>query len=91
MPSSLSAADILTYFFHYFGQAYDMEHKVVSIRYGHILSRGEKGWGARRIAVEDPYMRKRNVCRSMCSQAAFDYMRTRYLISGFRSYFLDDI
>ena len=41
------------------------------------MSRGQKGWSSRRIAIEDPYQLKRNICRSLNSQLIFEYFRTR--------------
>merc|ERR1711892_1099808 len=87
MAPTVTPCHLLSSFFAYYGGAaghFDMEHKVISLRVSHVMSRAEKGWGARRLAVEDPFMRKRNVCRSMCSQAAFDYMRNRMRISLMR-------
>ena len=77
LPKEICPAQILIRFFEFFGTDFDMEHKVISLRAKKVMTRQEKGWGARRIAIEDPFMRKRNICRQMTSQAAFDYMRTR--------------
>ena len=51
--------------------------QVISVRFSRVLSRQDKGWGSKRIAVEDPYQRKRNACRTCNSQLTYEYFRAR--------------
>ena len=77
LPESQSLSDIFFRFFEFLAFELEMEEKVISVRCSRILTRSEKGWGSKRIAVEDPYQGKRNACRTCNSQLTYDYFKSR--------------
>lgn len=42
--------------------------QVISIRYSSRVTRSDRGWSHRRIAIEDPCSPKWNLCKPMNSQ-----------------------
>ncbi|KAG8132410.1 hypothetical protein E2320_010268 [Naja naja] len=55
-----------------------LEEYVISIRVQELLTRENKNWPKRRIAIEDPFALKRNVARSLNSQMVFEYILERF-------------
>ncbi|XP_066479231.1 terminal uridylyltransferase 4 isoform X1 [Tiliqua scincoides] len=55
-----------------------LEEYVISIRVQELLTRENKSWPKRRIAIEDPFALKRNVARSLNSQMVFEYILERF-------------
>ncbi|CAJ0937815.1 unnamed protein product [Ranitomeya imitator] len=55
-----------------------MEEYVISVRVQSMLSRENKNWPKRRIAIEDPFALKRNVARSLNSQMVYEYILERF-------------
>ncbi|XP_040264743.1 terminal uridylyltransferase 4 [Bufo bufo] len=55
-----------------------MEEYVISVRVQSLLSRENKNWPKRRIAIEDPFTLKRNVARSLNSQMVYEYILERF-------------
>ncbi|KAM3915307.1 terminal uridylyltransferase 4 isoform 1-T2 [Leptodactylus fuscus] len=55
-----------------------MEEYVISVRVQNLLSRENKNWPKRRIAIEDPFALKRNVARSLNSQMVYEYILERF-------------
>ncbi|XP_066453689.1 terminal uridylyltransferase 4 [Eleutherodactylus coqui] len=55
-----------------------MEECVISVRVQNLLSRENKNWPKRRIAIEDPFALKRNVARSLNSQMVYEYILERF-------------
>ena len=59
---------------------------VVSIRKSGMLTNEEKHWKTKRLAVEDPFSSKRNLCRSIQAGSVYDYiadcLKTGYLYFG---------
>lgn len=52
---------------------------VVSIRRSSLLTRAERKWEGKAIAIEDPEARKRNLSRSIPNQHVYRYIRQRFL------------
>merc|ERR1712131_52315 len=71
-------------FFNFYAFQFNIESKVISLRFANQISRKRKGWGSKRIAVEDPFMQKRNICRTLSSQMTFDYFTTRLIATLMR-------
>ncbi|CAH2310847.1 terminal uridylyltransferase 4 isoform X2 [Pelobates cultripes] len=57
---------------------FDVEDYVISVRVHDVLSRDNKNWPRRRIAIEDPFATKRNVARSLNSQMVHEYIQERF-------------
>nr|XP_033771993.1 terminal uridylyltransferase 4 isoform X2 [Geotrypetes seraphini] len=55
-----------------------LEEYVISIRVQELLTRENKNWPKRRIAIEDPFALKRNVARCLNSQMVFEYILERF-------------
>ncbi|XP_037683150.1 terminal uridylyltransferase 4 isoform X2 [Choloepus didactylus] len=55
-----------------------LEEYVVCVRIQDILTRENKNWPKRRIAIEDPFSVKRNVARSLNSQLVYEYVVERF-------------
>ncbi|XP_069498286.1 terminal uridylyltransferase 4 isoform X2 [Ambystoma mexicanum] len=55
-----------------------LEEYVISVRVQELLTRENKNWPKRRIAIEDPFAPKRNVARSLNSQMVFEYILERF-------------
>ncbi|KAG8548395.1 hypothetical protein GDO81_025576 [Engystomops pustulosus] len=58
-----------------------MEEYVISVRVQSLLSRENKNWPKRRIAIEDPFALKRNVARSLNSQMVYEYILERFRVA----------
>ncbi|KAJ3599754.1 hypothetical protein NHX12_033710 [Muraenolepis orangiensis] len=57
---------------------FSLEDYVISIRLKELLTREQKNWPRRRLAIEDPFAVKRNVARSLNSQMVFEYIQERF-------------
>ncbi|XP_069934605.1 terminal uridylyltransferase 4 isoform X12 [Oryctolagus cuniculus] len=55
-----------------------LEEYVICVRIHDILTRENKNWPKRRIAIEDPFSVKRNVARSLNSQLVYEYVVERF-------------
>ncbi|XP_041417414.1 terminal uridylyltransferase 4 isoform X2 [Xenopus laevis] len=55
-----------------------MEEHVISVRMQGLLTRDNKNWPRRRIAIEDPFALKRNVARSLNSHLVYEYLLERF-------------
>ncbi|XP_004639170.1 terminal uridylyltransferase 4 isoform X1 [Octodon degus] len=55
-----------------------LEEYVICVRIQDILTRENKNWPKRRIAIEDPFSIKRNVARSLNSQLVYEYVVERF-------------
>ncbi|XP_064604614.1 terminal uridylyltransferase 4-like isoform X2 [Liolophura sinensis] len=58
----------------FYSLTFSMAHDVVCIRQHKLMAKGEKKWSGKKLAVEDPFSRKRNVTRSVSSNLVFDYI-----------------
>ncbi|KAL4236653.1 Terminal uridylyltransferase 4 [Mactra antiquata] len=57
----------------FYGLNFNINDHVVCVRYKKLVFRSEKKWKSKRIAIEDPFISKRNVARSLQNLAMFDY------------------
>ncbi|XP_027290039.2 terminal uridylyltransferase 4 isoform X2 [Cricetulus griseus] len=55
-----------------------MEEYVICVRVQDILTRENKNWPKRPIAIEDPFSVKRNVAQSLNSQLVYEYVVERF-------------
>ncbi|KAM6219398.1 terminal uridylyltransferase 4 isoform 2-T2 [Rhynchocyon petersi] len=55
-----------------------LEEYVICVRIKDTLTRENKNWPKRRIAIEDPFSVKRNVARSLNSQLVYEYVVERF-------------
>nr|XP_039258608.1 terminal uridylyltransferase 4-like [Styela clava] len=60
----------------FYSAQYDMENLIITIRKSGRVTRSERGWSHRRIAIEDPCSPKWNMCKLMNSQTLFSYFQT---------------
>ncbi|XP_029573951.1 terminal uridylyltransferase 7 isoform X2 [Salmo trutta] len=58
----------------FYSLTFDMAERVISVRTSLVLSREDKDWPKKRIAVEDPFVIKRNVARTLNSQKMYEYI-----------------
>ncbi|CAH1242765.1 ZCCHC11 [Branchiostoma lanceolatum] len=72
----------------YYSVDVELEDVVISIRKSSAITRVEKKWPHRRMAVEDPFSTKRNTAKSLNSPAVFDFLTDRlkqaYMYFGVR-------
>ena len=84
--NQLSPAELWIELFSFFSCGFKMADLVVSIKRSGQLTNEEKQWRGRRLAVEDPFSSKRNLCRSIQAGSVFDYiqdcLKTGYLYFG---------
>ncbi|XP_006879746.1 PREDICTED: terminal uridylyltransferase 4 isoform X2 [Elephantulus edwardii] len=55
-----------------------LEDYVICVRIKDVVTRENKNWPKRRIAIEDPFSLKRNVARSLNSQLVYEYVVERF-------------
>ncbi|KAL3870042.1 hypothetical protein ACJMK2_042659 [Sinanodonta woodiana] len=58
----------------FYAARFDMSLYVICIKQHKILTRAEKKWNNRRIAVEDPFSTKRNAARTVGNSRVFEYI-----------------
>ncbi|XP_078656960.1 terminal uridylyltransferase 7-like isoform X4 [Branchiostoma floridae x Branchiostoma belcheri] len=72
----------------YYSVDVELEDVVISIRKSSAITRSEKKWPHRRMAVEDPFSTKRNTAKSLNSPSVFDFLTERlkqaYMYFGVR-------
>jgi len=61
----------------FYALEFDMENLIVSVRSNRQVTRDDKKWSKKRIAVLDPFLEKRNLCSSLTSQVVFSYLLER--------------
>merc|ERR1719483_2022655 len=52
---------------------FDMPAVVISIRSSEPMGRTTKPWNSKKLAVEDPYMEKKNITRTMSNSRVYEY------------------
>jgi len=81
-----SVAELWIKLFQFYGLSYKVSELVVSIRQTKEMTNEDKDWKSKRLAVEDPYSIKRNLCRSIQQTPVFNYIsdcfKTSYLYFG---------
>ncbi|WAR24855.1 TUT7-like protein [Mya arenaria] len=57
----------------FYGLHFDLSEHIICVRSSKLLTRMEKKWKSKRVAIEDPFSPKRNAGRSMYNTRIFDY------------------
>ena len=61
----MTAAELLIEFFEFYALGFRVADYVVSLRHTGGISKDEKQWKGKKLAIEDPYSTKRPLTRSM--------------------------
>ncbi|XP_074859524.1 terminal uridylyltransferase 4 isoform X2 [Carettochelys insculpta] len=77
-PHQISLGQLWLELLKFYTLEFALEEYVISIRVQELLTRENKNWPKRRIAIEDPFALKRNVARSLNSQMVFEYILERF-------------
>ncbi|XP_075038200.1 terminal uridylyltransferase 4 isoform X2 [Mixophyes fleayi] len=77
-PHQVSLGQLWLELLKFYTLEFAMEEYVISVRVQGLLSRENKNWPKRRIAIEDPFALKRNVARSLNSQMVYEYILERF-------------
>ncbi|XP_075792095.1 terminal uridylyltransferase 4 isoform X3 [Pelodiscus sinensis] len=77
-PHQISLGQLWLELLKFYTLEFALEEYVISIRVQEFLTRENKNWPKRRIAIEDPFALKRNVARSLNSQMVFEYILERF-------------
>ncbi|XP_048352906.1 terminal uridylyltransferase 4 [Sphaerodactylus townsendi] len=77
-PQQISLGELWLELLKFYTLEFALEEYVISIRVQELLTRENKNWPKRRIAIEDPFALKRNVARSLNSQMVFEYILERF-------------
>uniref|UniRef100_A0A803T4R3 Terminal uridylyl transferase 4 n=1 Tax=Anolis carolinensis TaxID=28377 RepID=A0A803T4R3_ANOCA len=77
-PHQISLGHLWLELLKFYTLEFALEEYVISIRVQELLTRENKTWPKRRIAIEDPFALKRNVARSLNSQMVFEYILERF-------------
>ncbi|NWJ01062.1 TUT4 uridylyltransferase, partial [Crypturellus undulatus] len=77
-PHQVSLGQLWLELLKFYTLEFALEEYVISIRVQELLTRENKNWPKRRIAIEDPFTVKRNVARSLNSQMVFEYILERF-------------
>ncbi|XP_034977908.2 terminal uridylyltransferase 4 isoform X1 [Zootoca vivipara] len=77
-PHQISLGQLWLELLKFYTLEFALEEYVISIRVQELLTRENKTWPKRRIAIEDPFALKRNVARSLNSQMVFEYILERF-------------
>jgi len=84
--NKMSPAELWIELFAFLSIGFKSVELVVSIRKSGMLTNEEKQWKTKRLAVEDPFSSKRNLCRSIQAGSVYDYitdcLKTGYLYFG---------
>ncbi|XP_070797436.1 terminal uridylyltransferase 4 isoform X1 [Pituophis catenifer annectens] len=78
IPHQISLGQLWLELLKFYTLEFALEEHVISIRVQELLTRENKNWPKRRIAIEDPFALKRNVARSLNSQMVFEYILERF-------------
>ncbi|XP_075472458.1 terminal uridylyltransferase 4 [Ascaphus truei] len=77
-PHQVSLGQLWLELLKFYTLEFAMEEHVISVRVQDLLTRENKNWPRRRIAIEDPFAIKRNVARSLNSQMVYEYILERF-------------
>ncbi|XP_025890106.1 terminal uridylyltransferase 4 isoform X2 [Nothoprocta perdicaria] len=77
-PHQVSLGQLWLELLKFYTLEFALEEYVITIRVQELLTRENKNWPKRRIAIEDPFALKRNVARSLNSQMVFEYILERF-------------
>ncbi|XP_043858673.1 terminal uridylyltransferase 4 isoform X5 [Dromiciops gliroides] len=78
IPTQVSLGQLWLELLKFYTLEFALEEYVISVRVQELLTRENKNWPKRRIAIEDPFALKRNVARSLNSQMVFEYILERF-------------
>lgn len=78
---NLSASELLIEFFEFYALGFCVGDFVVSVRQVGGISKDEKQWKGKKLAIEDPYSIKRPLTRSVNSLAVLDYITDCFKIA----------
>ncbi|XP_078187926.1 terminal uridylyltransferase 4 isoform X20 [Callithrix jacchus] len=77
-PNQVSLGQLWLELLKFYTLEFALEEYVICVRIRDILTRENKNWPKRRIAIEDPFSVKRNVARSLNSQLVYEYVVERF-------------
>ncbi|XP_010589577.1 terminal uridylyltransferase 4 isoform X5 [Loxodonta africana] len=77
-PNQVSLGQLWLELLKFYTLDFALEEYVICVRIKDILTRENKNWPKRRIAIEDPFSVKRNVARSLNSQLVYEYVVERF-------------
>ncbi|KAG8443819.1 hypothetical protein GDO86_009127 [Hymenochirus boettgeri] len=77
-PHNVSLGQLWLELLKFYTLEFALEEHVISVRVKGLLTRDNKNWPRRRIAIEDPFTLKRNVARSLNSQMVYEYILERF-------------
>ncbi|XP_019598413.2 terminal uridylyltransferase 4 isoform X7 [Rhinolophus sinicus] len=77
-PHQVSLGQLWLELLKFYTLDFALEEYVICVRIKDILTRENKNWPKRRIAIEDPFSIKRNVARSLNSQLVYEYVVERF-------------
>ncbi|XP_006839836.1 PREDICTED: terminal uridylyltransferase 4 isoform X2 [Chrysochloris asiatica] len=77
-PNQVSLGQLWLELLKFYTLDFALEEYVICVRIKDILTRENKNWPKRRIAIEDPFSIKRNVARSLNSQLVYEYVVERF-------------
>ena len=82
----MTPAELWIELFAFLSVGFKSAELVVSLRKAGATTNEDKQWKTRKLAVEDPYSFKRNLCRSIQALSVYDYisdcLKTGYLYFG---------
>ncbi|KAM4872375.1 terminal uridylyltransferase 4 isoform 4-T5 [Thomomys bottae] len=78
IPNPVSLGQLWLELLKFYTLDFALEEYVICVRIQDIITRENKNWPKRRIAIEDPYSFKRNVARSLNSQLVYEYVVERF-------------
>ncbi|XP_060062190.1 terminal uridylyltransferase 4 isoform X2 [Erinaceus europaeus] len=78
IPNQASLGQLWLELLKFYTLDFALEEYVICVRIQDILTRENKNWPKRRIAIEDPFSVKRNVARSLNSQLVYEYVVERF-------------
>lgn len=75
-----SCAELLIEFFEFYALTFRSADMVVSLRKVSGISKEEKQWRGKKLAIEDPFAPKRNLARSIHNVTVFDFIQDCFRI-----------
>ncbi|XP_073936220.1 terminal uridylyltransferase 4 isoform X3 [Castor canadensis] len=77
-PNQVSLGQLWLELLKFYTLDFALEEYVICVRIQDTVTRENKNWPKRRIAIEDPFSVKRNVARSLNSQLVYEYVVERF-------------
>ena len=79
--NAMTAAELLIEFFEFYALGFRVADYVVSVRHPGGISKDEKQWKGKKLAIEDPYSTKRPLTRSVNSVGVLDFITDCFKIA----------